>query len=130
VGPPVDIRARPRAAGGGNGSKVGLAGAALGAARFCRRPGHPAAEIRMREDKINLELLGARVATLTDRVNDVELRMRGLEIELREVRTRPGGLETRFGTFEQRFDVQEERMIRMLAVLVRLAERQGGGPTP
>ena len=45
----------------------------------------------MSEEKISpcssqgqvLELLGARVATVNDRLHDLELRMRGLEIEMR-----------------------------------------------
>jgi hypothetical protein len=34
------------------------------------------------------------------------------------------GLEERFTAFEQRYSVQEEWMNRMLAILVRMAERQ------
>jgi hypothetical protein len=34
-------------------------------------------------------------------------------------------LEARFSAFEQRFSAQEDRMNRMLAILGRLAERQG-----
>jgi hypothetical protein len=37
-------------------------------------------------------------------------------------------LEQRFGALEQRFGIQEERMSRMLAILVRLAERQEPAP--
>jgi hypothetical protein len=68
----------------------------------------------MSEEKISLELLGARVATLTDRINDLELDVRDLKI--------------RFTSLEQRFGIQEEPMSRMLAILVRLAERQGLPP--
>jgi hypothetical protein len=35
-------------------------------------------------------------------------------------------LEQRFGEIEQRFSAQEERMTRMLALLVRVAERVDG----
>jgi hypothetical protein len=73
--------------------------------------------------------LAARVATVTDRMHDLELRMRSLEVEMRELKTRFGGLEVRFGAFEQRFSIQEERMSRMLAILVRVAERQGLPPS-
>jgi len=38
------------------------------------------------------------------------------------------GLEERFTGFEQRYSVQEERMSRMLAILVRMAERQEPAP--
>jgi hypothetical protein len=34
-------------------------------------------------------------------------------------------LKARFSAFEQRFPIQEDPMSRMLAILVRLAERQG-----
>ena len=57
------------------------------------------------EDKIGLELLGARVATLTAKVRDLQIR---------------------FGALEQRFGVME-RMTRMLALLLRVAERLDGG---
>jgi hypothetical protein len=77
--------------------------------------------MRMSDEKISLELLGARVATLTDRINDLELDVRDLKIRFTT-------LEQRFGALEQRFGIQEERMSRMLAILVRLAERQGEPP--
>jgi uncharacterized coiled-coil protein SlyX len=75
----------------------------------------------MSEEKVSLELLGARVATLTDRINDLELDVRDLKIRFTT-------LEQRFGALEQRFGIQEEPMSRMLAILVRLAERQGVPP--
>lgn len=75
----------------------------------------------MSEEKISLELLGARVATLTDRIND-------LELDVRDLKIRFTSLEQRFSALEQRFGTQEERMSRMLAILVRLAERQGLPP--
>jgi uncharacterized coiled-coil protein SlyX len=34
-------------------------------------------------------------------------------------------LETRFAGFEQRFSIQEDRISRILAIRVRMAERQG-----
>jgi uncharacterized coiled-coil protein SlyX len=75
----------------------------------------------MSEDRISLELLGARVATLTDRIND-------LELDVRDLKIRFTSLEQRFSALEQRFGIQEERMSRMLAILVRIAERQGLPP--
>jgi hypothetical protein len=36
-------------------------------------------------------------------------------------------IETRLGALEQRFGALEERMTRMLALLVRVAERRDGG---
>jgi hypothetical protein len=77
------------------------------------------------EDKSSLELLAARVAVLTDGINGLELRMRRVEIEFGELKTRFGALETRFQSLGQRFGIQEKRMSRMLAILVRMAERQG-----
>jgi hypothetical protein len=62
------------------------------------------------------------VLTLTDRVH-------GLELEIRDHKIRFTAIEARFSAFGQRFSVQEERMSRMLAILVRLAERQGLTPT-
>jgi hypothetical protein len=76
----------------------------------------------MSGEKIGLELLGTRVLTLTDRVH-------GLELEIRDLKIRFTAIEARFSAFGQRFSVQEERMSRMLAILVRLAERQGLPPT-
>jgi uncharacterized coiled-coil protein SlyX len=75
----------------------------------------------MSDDKISLEFLAARVAALTDRIND-------LELDLRDLKIRFTTLEQRFSALEQRFGIQEERMSRMLAILVRLAERQGLPP--
>jgi hypothetical protein len=75
----------------------------------------------MSEEKISLELLGARVASLTDQVHD-------LKLEVADLKIRFTALEARFSAFEQRFSVQEDRMSRMLAILVRLAERQGVPP--
>ena len=77
--------------------------------------------IMMSEEKISLELLGARVATLTDRIND-------LELDVRDLKIRFTSLEQRFSSLEQRFGIQKERMSRMLAVLVPLAERQEPAP--
>jgi uncharacterized coiled-coil protein SlyX len=72
----------------------------------------------MSEERITLELLGARLHALTAEVRDVQQRFDGLEARL-------GALEARFGAMERRFAVQEERMSRMLALIVRIAERQG-----
>jgi hypothetical protein len=50
-----------------------------------------------------------------------------MEIRLTGIETRIGALEQRFSATEQRFGAQEERMTRMLALLVRVAERIDGG---
>ncbi len=77
------------------------------------------------EEKISLELLGMRVATLTAEVRDLQLRFGALERRFGAMETRLGALDQRFGAQEERFGAQEERMTRMLALLVRVAERVG-----
>ena len=72
----------------------------------------------MSGETITLELLGSRLLALTADVRDLQQRFDGVE-------TRLGALEARFGAIERRFAVQEERMSRMLALIVRIAERQG-----
>jgi hypothetical protein len=72
------------------------------------------------DDKIDLQLLGTRVAGLIDEVRDLKLRFSAIE-------TRLGVFEVRFSAMEARFAVQEERMSAMLAILVRLAERPQTG---
>ena len=57
----------------------------------------------MSEERITLELVGARLMALTADVRDLQQRFDGVE-------TRLGALEARFGAIERRFAVQEERM--------------------
>jgi hypothetical protein len=52
-------------------------------------------------------------------------RVHELELEIRDLRIRFTAIEARFSALERRFSMQEERMSGMLAILVRLAERQG-----
>jgi hypothetical protein len=80
----------------------------------------------MSEDKITLELLGARLMALTADVRDLQQRFLGIEARLGGVEGRISGLEARISGLETRFGVQEERMARMLALIVRIAERVGG----
>ncbi|HEU0218094.1 MAG TPA: hypothetical protein VFQ90_15655 [Stellaceae bacterium] len=77
----------------------------------------------MSEERITLDLLGARLMALTAEVRDLQQRFDGLDARL-------SGLEGRFGAIERRFGVQEERMSRMLSLIVRIAERQGVGSDP
>jgi hypothetical protein len=77
----------------------------------------------MREEKISLDLLGARVLTLTAEVRDLQHRFTAME-------SRFTAMEVRLGAMERRFSVQEERMLAMLAVIVRIAERLDGRPEP
>ena len=72
----------------------------------------------MSEETVTLELLGARLLALTADMRDLQQRFDGLEARL-------GAIEGRFGAMERRFAIQEERMSRMLALIVRIAERQG-----
>jgi hypothetical protein len=72
----------------------------------------------MSDQAVTLDLLGARLMSLTAEVRDLQQRFDGVE-------TRLGALEARFGAIERRYAVQEERMSRMLSLLVRIAERQG-----
>ena len=72
----------------------------------------------MSDQAITLELVGARLMSLTADVRNLQQRFDGVE-------TRLGALEARFGAMERRFAVQEERMSRMLPLIVRIAERQG-----
>ena len=77
----------------------------------------------MTEEKISLELLGARVLTLTAEVRDLQHRFTAME-------SRFTAMEVRLGAIERRFSVQEERMSAMLAVIVRIAERLDRTPEP
>ena len=74
----------------------------------------------MSEEKISIELLGRRVATLTDQVADLKLELADLKIRFTTLEQRFGALEQRFAALEQRFSLQEERTSRILAILVRM----------
>ncbi|MGE0257590.1 MAG: hypothetical protein AB7T18_02440 [Alphaproteobacteria bacterium] len=77
------------------------------------------------DDTITLELLGARLLALTADVRDLQQRFAGMEMRLGALETRFSGLEARFTGLEGRFAVQEERMTRLIALVVRIAERVG-----
>jgi len=72
----------------------------------------------MSEERVTLDLLGARLMALTADVRDLRQRVSGIEIRL-------GAIEARFSALEGRFGVQEDRMSRMLSLIVRIAERTG-----
>ena len=61
-------------------------------------------------------------------MHDLELRFSALEAGFSALEGRLDSIDTRLGALERRFAVQEERASRMLAILVRLAERQGLPP--
>jgi hypothetical protein len=77
----------------------------------------------MSDEKISLELLGARVLTLT-------VGVRGLQQRFTAMKSRFTAMESRFTALEQCFGVMEDRMTAMLAVLVRVAERVGRTSPP
>jgi hypothetical protein len=70
------------------------------------------------DDTVTLDLVGARLLALTADVGDLQLRFAGME-------TRLGAIEARFSSLEARFAIQEERMTRLIAPVVRIAERVG-----
>ena len=88
----------------------------------------------MSEEKINLDLLGARVLTLTAGVRDLQHRFTAMESCFSALESRVTALEvavtTRLDAIERRFSVQEERMSAMLALVVRVAERLDRTPEP
>ena len=84
----------------------------------------------MSEEKISLELLVARVMTVTAEMRDLQHRFTAMESRFTAIEVRLGAMEVRLGTMEQRFSVQEERMSAMLAVIVRVAERLDRTPEP
>jgi len=79
------------------------------------------------EERISLELLGARVVALTADVRDLQVRFGALEQRFGALEQRFSVVETRLGAIEHRLGALEERMTRMLALLVRVAERVDGG---
>jgi hypothetical protein len=86
-------------------------------------------------ETVTLELLGARLLALTTDVRDLQQRFAGMEVRLGALETRFSGLETRFsgmetrmGAIEARFGVLDERMTRLIALVVRVAERLGTTP--
>ncbi|MGH7047946.1 MAG: hypothetical protein ACREE2_16325 [Stellaceae bacterium] len=83
----------------------------------------------MSGETITLELLGGRLLALTADVRDLQQRFTGLEARFAGLEVRFDGFvisfDGRISALERRFAVQEERMSRMLALIVRLAERQG-----
>ena len=84
----------------------------------------------MSGEKVNLELLGNRVLTLTAEVRDLQQRFTALEGRFTALESRFTGMEIRLAAIERRLGVQEDRMTAMLAILVRLAERQSNEGHP
>ena len=87
----------------------------------------------MSEEKINLEWLGNRVMTMSAELHDMQLRFRALEARFSSLESRftameaqLGGIESHLGTIDTRIYALDERQSRMLALLVRIAERLDG----
>lgn len=70
----------------------------------------------MSEERITLELLGARVMALTAEVHDLRDRMVAFEARLDMV-------ERRLDSLDRRMAVLESRMNRLIDLVVRIAER-------
>ncbi|MGH7097665.1 MAG: hypothetical protein ACREE4_08415 [Stellaceae bacterium] len=81
----------------------------------------------MSEERVTLDLLGARVLTLSAEVRDLQQRFTGLEARLGALGSRFSGFEIaingRLTALETRFGAQEERMNRLISLVVRIAER-------
>jgi hypothetical protein len=84
--------------------------------------------VAVSDERITLELLGARMMALTADVRDLQNRFTGVELRLSALEQRFSGLEQRFSAVEGRLGVLEDRVGRMLALVVRIAEHQGIGP--
>jgi predicted nuclease with TOPRIM domain len=92
-------------------------------------------EGRVSEERVTLELLGARTLALTADIRDVKLRLTGLETRLTGLENRFAGLENRFAAMENRFaalenriGVMDERISGLVSLVVRIAERLDGTP--
>ena len=88
----------------------------------------------MSDERITLEFVGARLLGLTADVRELQQRFSGMEARLGALETRFSGLEMRFAGMEARFEgmerrmaVLEERITHLISLVVRIAERQGGG---
>ncbi|MGH7098205.1 MAG: hypothetical protein ACREE4_11180 [Stellaceae bacterium] len=77
----------------------------------------------MSEERITLELLGARTLAITAELRDLQHRFDAVEARLSALETI---VTTHFGSVERRLATLEERMTRMLALVVRIAERLDG----
>src|SRR5215472_10442531 len=80
----------------------------------------------MSEEKLGLELLGARVVALTAEVRDLQHRFSAVESRFSALESRFTAMETRLGGIESCLGVIEDRMSSMLSLIVRIAERLDG----
>ena len=79
-------------------------------------------------DTVTLELVSARLLALNADVRDLQQRFTGMEVRLGALETRFSSMEARMGALEGRFGVLEERVTRLIALVVRVAERLGAPP--
>jgi uncharacterized coiled-coil protein SlyX len=77
----------------------------------------------MSDERITLELLGSRTLAMGAELRDLQLRFGALESRFSALETT---VNSRFGALESRFAAQEERMNRLIALVVRIAERLDG----
>jgi hypothetical protein len=80
---------------------------------------------KMSDENVTLDLLGSRRLGMTADVRDLQQRFDGLEARFSSLETRFASMEARFAGVERRLGVLEERMTRLIALVVRIAERQG-----
>ena len=73
--------------------------------------------------EFSLELLGARVLTLTAEVRDLQHRFTAMESRFSALESRFTAMEAHLGGIESRLGVMEDRMSSMLSLIIRIAER-------
>jgi uncharacterized coiled-coil protein SlyX len=77
----------------------------------------------MSDERVTLELLGSRTQAMGAELRDLQLRFGALESRFAALEAT---VNSRFGALESRFAAQEERMDRLIALVVRVAERLDG----
>ena len=77
----------------------------------------------MSDEPVTLELLGSRTLAMGAELRDLQLRFGALESRFAALEAT---VNSRFGALESRFAAQEERMSRLIALVVRVAERLDG----
>jgi alpha-D-ribose 1-methylphosphonate 5-triphosphate synthase subunit PhnH len=81
----------------------------------------------MSDEKVSLELHGARVLSLTAEVRDLQVRFTAMEHRFAALETRFAAMEARLSGIEGRLGGLEERISATLSLIVRIAERLDGG---
>jgi hypothetical protein len=78
----------------------------------------------MSDERVTLELLGARTLAMSAELRDLQSRFGAFEGRFAALETT---VNSRLGALESRFAAQEERMNRLIALVVRIAERLDSG---